>query len=162
VAVTSEPSEKPGRPVRQFRPSRARRVVDSIMTLFVRAGVVPSTYLLTVRGRKSGRPITHPATVAEHDGRRWLVAPYGVVSWVLNARAAGEVTLSRAGRKRTYAVREVTAEEAGPVLKEYVKIASATRPYFAATKDSPVADFTAEADRHPVFELIPAPEGRTS
>ena len=41
------------------------------------------------------------------------------------------------------------------MLKKYVKIASATRPYFAATKDSPVEAFTAEADRHPVFELIP-------
>jgi hypothetical protein len=23
--------------------------------------------------------LTHPATVVEHDGRRWLVAPYGPV-----------------------------------------------------------------------------------
>jgi hypothetical protein len=41
------------------------------------------------------------------------------------------------------------------VLKKYVRIASATRPYFKATKDSPAADFTAEAGEHPVFELIP-------
>jgi deazaflavin-dependent oxidoreductase (nitroreductase family) len=153
--VTPNPPERPSGPAREFRAGRARRVVDSIMSLFVRAGVVPSTYLLTVRGRKTGRPITHPATVAEHDGKRWLVAPYGAVSWVLNARAAGEVTLSRRGSRHTYAVREATAQEAGPVLKKYVKIASATRPYFAATKDSPVEAFTAEADRHPVFELIP-------
>ena len=80
------------RPVRQFRPSRPRRVVDSIMSVFIRAGVVPSSYLMTVRGRKTGRPHTLPVTPAEHDGRRWLVAPYGPVSWVHNARAAGEVT----------------------------------------------------------------------
>jgi hypothetical protein len=84
------------RPARQFRPSRGRRVGDAIMSVFVRAGLVPSTYLLTTRGRKTGRPLTHPATVVEQDGRRWLVAPYGEVSWVHNARAAGRVTWAAA------------------------------------------------------------------
>jgi deazaflavin-dependent oxidoreductase (nitroreductase family) len=140
---------------RQFRRSRGRRVGDAILSLFVRAGLVPSTYLLTTRGRKTGRPLTHPATVVEQDGRRWLVAPYGAVSWVHNARAAGRVTLSRRGQRRSHAVREVPAKEAGPVLKRYVGVATATRPYFQADKDAPVEDFVAEADRHPVFELLP-------
>jgi deazaflavin-dependent oxidoreductase (nitroreductase family) len=143
------------RPVRQYRPSRGQRVGDAIISVFVRAGLVPSTYLLTTKGRKTGRPLTHPATVVEHDGRRWLVAPYGPVSWVHNARAAGRVTLRRRGGRQTYAIREVPAPEAGPVLKRYVAIASATRPYFQADKDAPVEDFVAEADRHPVFELTP-------
>jgi deazaflavin-dependent oxidoreductase (nitroreductase family) len=142
------------RPVRQYRPSRGRRVGDAIISVFVRAGLVPSTYLLTTKGRKTGRPLTHPATVVEHDGRRWLVAPYGPVSWVHNARAAGRVTLRRRGDRQTYAIREVPAPEAGPVLKRYVAIATATRPYFQADKDAPVEDFAAEAARHPVFELI--------
>ena len=143
------------RPVRQYRPSRGRRVGDAIISVFVRAGLVPSTYLLTTEGRKTGRPLTHPATIVEHDGRRWLVAPYGPVSWVHNARAAGRVTLRRRGDRQTYAIREVPATEAGPILKRYVGIATATRPYFEADKDAPVEDFVAEADRHPVFELIP-------
>jgi hypothetical protein len=37
---------------------------------------------------------------------------------------------------------------AGPVLKDYIRIASATRRYFHAAKDSPVEDFVAEAGRH--------------
>jgi deazaflavin-dependent oxidoreductase (nitroreductase family) len=147
-------------PARQFRPSRGRRVGDAIMRVFVRAGLVPSTYLLTTRGRKTGRPLTHPATVVEQERRRWLVAPYGEVSWVHNARAAGRVTLGRRGDRRDYAVREVPAGEAGPVLKRYVGVATATRPYFGADKDSPVEDFVAEADRHPVFELLPINEDR--
>jgi deazaflavin-dependent oxidoreductase (nitroreductase family) len=148
------------RPARQFRPSRGRRVGDAIMSMLVRAGLVPSTYLLTTRGRRTGRPLTHPATVVSENGRRWLVAPYGTVSWVHNARAAGRVTLRRRGDRRTYAVREVPAGEAGPVLKRYVGVATATRPYFAADKDAPVEDFVAEADRHPVFELLPIHEDR--
>jgi hypothetical protein len=57
-------------------------------------------------------------------------------------------------------VREVPAGEAGPVLKRYVGVATATRPYFQADNDSPVEDFVAEADRHPVFELISINEDR--
>ena len=143
------------RVVRQFRPSRAHRIGDAVIGAFTRAGLVPSTYLLTTTGRRSGRPLAHPATVVEHDGRRWLVAPYGAVSWVHNARAAGRVRLTRRLRRRDYAVREVPAAEAGPVLKRYVRVATATRPYFRAEPDSPVEDFAAEADRHPVFELRP-------
>ncbi len=57
-------------------------------------------------------------------------------------------------------VREVTAGEAGPVLKCYVGVAATTRPYFQADKDAPVEDFVAEAGRHPVFELLPIDEDR--
>lgn len=146
------------RPARQYHPSRWRRAGDAVMSVFVRLGLVPSTYLLTTQGRKTGRPLTHPATVVEQDGRRWLVSPYGTVSWVRNARAAGRVRLARRGDRRDYAVREVPAREAGPVLKRYVGIATATRPYFQAGRDSPVEDFVAEADRHPVFELLPIGE----
>jgi hypothetical protein len=75
------------------------------------------------------------------------------VSWVHNARAAGRVSLARRRETRDYIIREVPPDEAGPVLKRYVRIAPATRRYFQATKDSPVEDFVAEAARHPVFEL---------
>jgi deazaflavin-dependent oxidoreductase (nitroreductase family) len=135
-------------------------VGDAIIGVFVRAGLVPSTYLLTTRGRKTGRPLTHPVTVVEHNGRRWLVAPYGPVSWVRNARAAGRVSVGRRRHRRDYAIREVAAAEAGPILKRYVGIATATRPYFQADNDASVEEFVAEADRHPVFELIPISEDR--
>jgi deazaflavin-dependent oxidoreductase (nitroreductase family) len=157
--MTGDDGEK-DRAVRRFRPSRARRSGDAVIGVLTRAGLVPSTYLLTTTGRRTGRPLTHPATVVTHDGRRWLVAPYGEVSWVHNARAAGRVRLTRRGQRRDYTVREVPAAEAGPVLKRYVRVATATRPYFRADKDAPVEAFTAEADRHPVFELTPAiPDG---
>jgi deazaflavin-dependent oxidoreductase (nitroreductase family) len=108
----------------------------------------------------TSRPRTIPVTLVERDGRRWLVAPYGPVSWVLNARATGSVTLRRRGRRLDCTVREVSPEEAGPVLKEYVQISRPTRRYFQATPDAPVQEFTAEAVRHPVFELTLATHGR--
>ena len=156
----TDPTSSPPDPrqARQYHPSRWRRAGDAVISVFVRFGMVPSTYLLTTRGRRTGRPLTHPVTVVEQDGRRWLVAPYGQVSWVRNARADARVRLGRRGDRRDYAVREVPPEEAGPVLKRYVGIATATRPYFQATKDSPVEHFVAEAVRHPVFELLPISE----
>lgn len=46
------------------------------------------------------------------------------------------------------------------MLKHYVKLARATRPYFAADMDDPVEVFAAEAARHPVFELTRADDAR--
>ncbi|SHN48134.1 nitroreductase family deazaflavin-dependent oxidoreductase [Cryptosporangium aurantiacum] len=145
-------SEK-DRPV--FRMTRGRRVGDGFMALLIRAGVVPHSYLLTTRGRKSGRLHTTPVTLVEEDGRRWLVAPYGPVSWVHNARAAGRVTLTRRGKTVEWVVTEAGPEDAGPVLKQYIQLARPTRPYFRAAPDAPVEAFVAEADQHPVFELTP-------
>lgn len=148
----------PPRQIRQFRRSRRWRIADRINTELVRVGLVPRTYLLTTRGRRTGRLLTHPATVVEHGDRRWLVAPYGVVSWVHNVRADPRIILRRRRESHAYTVREVhAADEAGVILKRYVGIATATRPYFRPTKDAPIADFVAEAHRHPVFELVPAP-----
>lgn len=153
--TTPSSPEGGARPVRTFRMTRAKGLGDALLSPLIRAGVVPSTYLLTTRGRKTGQLRTNPVTLVERDGKSWLVAPYGPVSWVHNARAAGRVTLRRRRLTLECDIREVTPEEAGPVLKQYVAIARTTRPYFYATVDAPVEDFIAEADRHPVFELIP-------
>ena len=76
------------------------------------------------------------------------------VSWVHNARDAGQVRLARRRDTRVYAIREVDGPEAGPVLRP-VQIASATRQYFHADQNDPVESFVAEAEQHPVFELTP-------
>ena len=78
------------------------------------------------------------------------------------ARAAGEVRLTRRARTRRFTLREVPLAEAGPVLKRYIAIAPATRDFFTADRNAPVDAFTAEAGRHPVFELVPVEPGMTS
>jgi deazaflavin-dependent oxidoreductase (nitroreductase family) len=109
-------------------------------------------YLLTVRGRKTGRRYSTPVILIE-NGERWLVAPYGDVNWVRNARAAGEVEISRAGRSETLGIEEAAPEQAAPVLKRYLKGAPVVRPFFDVKPDSPLAEFVSEAPRHPVFRL---------
>jgi hypothetical protein len=97
-------------------------------------------------------------TETDHGGSRWLVAPYGVVEWVCNARASGTVTLRRGRHRQVYQVREAAPGEAGPVLQQYAHVASRTRRCFSAPLDAPAEAYAAEASRHPVFELrAPAP-----
>jgi hypothetical protein len=71
---SAEPSQEPenggtvrqergsvvSRPARQYRPGRGRHVENTIMNALVRAGLVPRSYLLTTRGRKTGKPRTNP------------------------------------------------------------------------------------------------------
>ena len=142
------------RQVRQYRKSRGDQIGNAIFSVLAWAGIGPA-HLLTTRGRKTGRLRTTPVILVVHDRQRWLVAAYGAVPWVLNARAAGQVRLRRGRDRRDYTLRQLQAAQAGPILQRYIRIAPATRPYFQASKDSRVGDFIAEADRHPVFELIP-------
>jgi hypothetical protein len=94
--------------------------------------------------------------VLEVGGRRWLVAGYGPANWVLNARAHGEVTLSRGRHSETYRVEEVGAEDAFPVLRKYIAEIRVARPYFDATPNSSGEAVAAELSRHAVFRLIPS------
>jgi deazaflavin-dependent oxidoreductase (nitroreductase family) len=132
----------------------ADRLGDALFMALLRAGIKIGTMsLLTVRGRKSGRPHTVPVLLVEQDAERWLVAPYGAVQWVRNLRAAGMATLTRGRRSETISVTELEAKEAAPILKQYLVKATAARPYFDATKDSPLEAFEREATRHPVFHI---------
>jgi deazaflavin-dependent oxidoreductase (nitroreductase family) len=131
------------------------RAGNAAVGLLARAGIGP-IQLLTTRDRRTGEPHDTPVVPVEHAGTRWLVAPYGTVDWVRNARADGRVRLRYGRATQECSVREVGADEAGPVLKRYLAVATKTRVQFQATTDSPVEDFVAEADRHPVFELVPA------
>jgi len=137
-----------------YRLSPGRRAANRLVRLLLRLGLMPGpTYLLTVPGRRTGRPLSTPVTLVEEGDARWLVAPYGDVAWVRNARAAGRVTLGRGRRAETVPIRELSAADAAPVLQRYVTRVPITRPYFDATPDSPLAAFEAEAPRHPVFAL---------
>ena len=147
-------SSSEGVPKTYQRP-RFHRALNTMTRVLTRLGAIPRSYVLTTVGRRSGKERRNPVTIVEVDGRRWLVAPYGVVPWVLNARASGEVRLTRRLTTNRFTVREVGPQEAGPVLKEYVTVASVPRPYFDATVDDPAEAFAREAERHPVMELVP-------
>jgi deazaflavin-dependent oxidoreductase (nitroreductase family) len=137
-----------------YKVSFATRMSNSLLTTLLRAGVNMGTMsLLTVRGRKSGQPHSVPVTLIIQDNQRWLVAPYGVVQWVRNLRAAGTATLTHGRRSETISVTELPAREAAPILKQYLLQVAVVRPYFDVTVDSPLEAFEREAPRHTVFHI---------
>jgi len=142
---------------RTYRLGRTRRLVNIVLTRLLRVGIPldPHMYLLSVSGRHSGRTYTTPVILVE-NGERFLVAPYGEVSWVRNARAAGRVTLSRGRHQETVGCHQVGPEESAPVLRAYRRRVRVVRPFFDVSPDSPLEAFTAEAARHPVFLIEPS------
>ena len=138
-----------------YRISTFVRVGNYFTTALLRAGLKLGTMsLLTVRGRKSGLPRTTPVSVGERDGQRWLIAAFGEVDWVRNLRAAGEATLQRGPRPEHILVKELSAEEAAPILKESLAGAPGfLLKNFEVTPASSIEAFEREAHHHPVFLL---------
>ncbi len=145
---------------RQYRYGPVRRALNRVMAPAVRRGLGPAPLrLLTVAGRRSGAPHTTPVQLIETDGARYLVAPYGEVGWVRNLRVAGRATLERGGRREEVGAVEAGPEEAAPVLRRYIADVAVARPYFDVSAESSLEEIAAEAGRHPVFRLVPPPDG---
>jgi deazaflavin-dependent oxidoreductase (nitroreductase family) len=139
-----------------YRFGSGPRFINRLFRVMTRLGLgAPYRHVLTVRGRKTGRPYSIPVDVVEFGGDKWLVAPYGVVNWVRNVRASGEVTLTRGSHSDRFRVEEVGVPEAVLVLRNYLSEVPVTRPYFDAAPDSPDEAIAAELPKHPVFRLIP-------
>lgn len=116
----------------------------------------PPMALLTVRGRRSGRSRTTPVGLLVLDGRRYVFSAFGEVNWVRNLRATGVATIAEGRLRETLHAAELSAEEAGPVIRSILKSPTygpVVRPYFPVGNDAPLTDFVREAGRHPVFEL---------
>jgi deazaflavin-dependent oxidoreductase (nitroreductase family) len=132
------------------------------VTALLRRGVKMNTNtLLTVPGRKSGRPRMTPVTIIEQDGGRYVSSPFGEVDWVRNLSAAGRPTLSRDSHSDEIVAIALTPEEAAPILRHALTIGPGViRACLDVTVSSPIEEIVAEAPRHPTFELIGAPRPR--
>jgi hypothetical protein len=65
---------------RGYRLTLVRRLANAAIKPLIRLGLSGRhTYILTVRGRKTGQLHSTPVTLVE-DAKRWLVAPYGEVA----------------------------------------------------------------------------------
>ena len=138
-------------PARQYR--RDPRVVNAVISALVRLGLLPHTYLLDVRGARTGKLRTIPVTLVE-NGEKWLVAPYGERPWVRNVRASGSGRLIRRGRAATVRFEEAGPDEAAPVLQRYWRLVRGTRLYFDVGAAPVIEDFRRVAAAHPVFRVI--------
>jgi deazaflavin-dependent oxidoreductase (nitroreductase family) len=141
---------------KNYRTGAGTRLVNWAFRQLTRLGLgARYRHILTVQGRRTGQLHSTPVDVIEHGNSRWLVAGYGPANWVLNARAAHEVTLSRGGRSQKFTVEDPDPAEAVPVLRQYIRQIRPTRAYFDATPDAPDDEIAAELPRHPVLRLRP-------
>lgn len=142
------------------------RLVNAVLGPALRLGLeFRPVALLTVRGRRTGRPRTTPIGLLVHDGRRYLFSAFGEVGWVRNLRASGEAVVTHGRRRETLRAAELSAEEAAPVLQSLLKApiyGAAIRPYFPVAPDAPLTVVIREAQRHPVFELALTAEPTSS
>ncbi|MEU3460537.1 nitroreductase family deazaflavin-dependent oxidoreductase [Streptomyces sp. NPDC006733] len=141
---------------KEYRVGAGTRGVNRVFAVMTRFGIGKGyRHVLTVRGRSSGQPRSTPVDVMAAGGQRWLVAAYGVTNWVHNARAAGQVRISRGGRSEDLRAVELGSAQSVPVLRQYLREVPITRAYFDVTEASTDEEFAVEAARHPVFELLP-------
>ena len=120
------------------------------MTTLARLGLAGRhTYILTVRGRKTGKRYLDPGHLPIEDGSRWLVAPSGDELRVRNTRAAGEVEYTRAGRSERMSIEEVGAQQAARSCSDTSSDCRSCAPFFNVSPDSPLAEFETHAPHHP-------------
>lgn len=140
------------------------RLYNPIVSFLLRLGLpMGPQALLTVTGRRSGLPRTTPVAI-NRSGDGWhLISVYGRVDWVRNLEAAGRALITRRLRRFQVTARQLTPDEAAPVLRETLSTAnplirSLLGRYFETGPKAPLEAWREEAARHPVFFLTRASE----
>ena len=137
--------------------NRINKVIAGLQRIGIAFGPME---LLTVTGRRTGRPRTFPIAVLPLAGDRYIVQAFPNAAWVANARAADTVTLTRGRRSSVARLVEVPVEARRQLLREVVE----TQPAHVAERyvtnglaAEPTADaVAAAADRIAVFRVEPA------
>jgi deazaflavin-dependent oxidoreductase (nitroreductase family) len=111
-------------------------------------------HVLTVRGRKSGKPRSTPVSLLYVDGSRYVVTG-GTPDWVRNARARGRGMLTRGRRTEQVALVELPIDERAAILREFPKQVPHGTSYFELLLGVPInaEALAAAAPRCPVFRI---------
>jgi hypothetical protein len=147
------------------RPNQFARLQNRLSALVFATGIWPTRLgTLEVRGRRSGRTISFPVVIADHEGERYLVSMLGdEATWVRNVRADGGRAVLRHGRREPVVLEEVPVESRPPILKRYLQVAPGARPHIPVDRHAPPEDFAAVAPHVPAFRITtrsetPGPE----
>jgi hypothetical protein len=140
------------------RPNRFARVQNRVSAIAFAAGIWPTRVaMLEVRGRRSGRVVSFPVVIANHDGGRYLVAMLGQnANWVRNARAAAGRAVLRHGRRESVYLEELDPSVTAPILRRYLQVAPGARPHIPLDRRASLEDFDRIASDYPVFCIHPA------
>ncbi len=141
------------------RPPRYLKPMNKVMMAVQRLGIPTGpAMVLTVPGRKSGRPRSTPMTPFKFQGGLYAVAGYPGSDWAANARAAGTGILSRGRRSREVRIVELNADEARQVLRAFptqVPVGVAFAKRSGMVRDGTADEFEALAGRIAVFRFEP-------
>lgn len=146
-------------PENSLRPPRYLKPMNRLMKAVQKLGIPTGpAMVLTVPGRRSGRPRSTPMTPFGVRGGLYVVAGYPGADWAANARAAGTGTLARGRRRRQVRIVELTAADARPVLREFpakVPVGVAFAKRSGLVRDGTAEEFEALAGRLAVFRFDP-------
>jgi deazaflavin-dependent oxidoreductase (nitroreductase family) len=136
----------------------ANRVFIQMSRLGLRFGG-EAPVVLTVPGRKSGKPRSTPVTPMTVDGREYIVGGFPGADWVANVRAADDATIRRGRRQEQVRPVELPADEARPLLRLWpieVPTGVGFMKRSGLVTDGRPEEFEALAGRCAVFRLDPA------
>ena len=144
-------------------PPMLHQLLSNAVGLLAAWGWSPAnTVALEVPGRRSGRIRRTAVVFVEYEGCRFLVSLGGESEWVRNVRAAAGRVILRHGRPIAVHLVEIPPADRPPVLCAYASHrafsrspAYIARNYFGVPAHPAVADFTAIAERYPVFVVEP-------
>lgn len=144
----------------RIRPPWWLKYVNKVMIGLNKLGVGgdKGPVVLTVRGRKTGKPRTTPVTPMTIDGHRYIVGGLPKGDWAANARAAGEATVHQGRQEQRVRVVEIPPEQARPLLRQFPVLVPTGVGFMrnAGLVTGPNPDeFEALAGRCPVFRLDP-------
>lgn len=129
-----------------------RWLVRANTALLARGLRVGSQHLLTVRGRRTGKPRRTPVSVVTLGDNRFIVAAFESADWVRNVRAAGSGTLRRGGEVEDVRLVELPAIDRAPVLRAFHAQVRGGHRFFDAREPDGIV---AAANRYPVFRIVP-------
>ena len=111
-------------------------------------------HVLTVPGRRTGKPQTTPVSPVDYDHQRWLIAGWADADWVKNLRASGWATLTKGTRIEQIRAVEVTPTQGAAALRAFVQERGGGRYAFGLDPDAPLESFEREAEAHPIFRIV--------
>jgi deazaflavin-dependent oxidoreductase (nitroreductase family) len=140
---------------KQFPPPSLKRL-NKVIVALQRLGIVLGTMrLLTVYGRKSGKPRTTPVSPFTVDGHRYVISA-ATTEWVKNARVHDEGVLARGRRSERVRLVELPEHERGAILREFpLKVPHGVDMLImsGAVEDGSQEGFEAAAPRCAVFRV---------
>ncbi len=94
--------------------------MNKVFMTVMRLGIMKDgPVVLTVPGRKSGKPRSTPITPFTVDGKRYVVGGFPGADWVRNARAADVAALTHGRSAEPVHMVELPADEARPLLRAF-------------------------------------------